>query len=216
LHSRLEFVRTQGWISSATFSDLDEYDDHPQTLYVIARNPNEPDVARAGLRLTRVSSFDVALSMKMLRSAPDMQRQGLAAGRSRGLLGARDGTSPVYDLTRLVISPSLCSNSPGSWMESLLDMIAMALFATDTLRNDTPWIFLTVPAIRKLVVSLGVQQAVLAEGRVTPVDPSDAHLMAVWPSRFEELGIGPTSREFPRQARNRVLETMGRITAIRG
>lgn len=162
----------------------DPYDLTPDTLQLALRvGQNGEAKILSSLRLTKVPSFNAALSLSMVKQQNAMHDEALTAAEAYGL-DATAARGNLYDLTRLVSNIDQ-TDDIGKVLGSFMELFGAA---AGTLRNNTPakfdqedikWMFVVTDTIKSVLEAQGVEMTRLTDGYVSEKDEQRS-----WKSHF--------------------------------
>lgn len=178
---RTAYGKLHHWPLDATGVDIDAYDHDPSTFYFLALESSllTKRHLNAGLRLTQISNFDDSLSLSMWGHAVDKQRVTKELVRHKQDVvmlknAAKNGN--LWDLTRLVTAMSVETERTARTKRvtyvALLLMLGAAMKHTGP---DAVWIFTTNRETKRFLDRLGIQYALLAQGRIGYSDAGESY-----------------------------------------
>jgi len=194
---RSAYGKLHHWPLDKSGVDIDPYDKHPRTHYFLAvekQGFNRKHLS-AGLRLTQITDFNDCLSLAMWDDAVDKQKMLRNLIRHKQDVAILKKAAPkghVWDLTRLVSAMSLhaerSAKTKRATYVALLLMLGAAMRHTG---RDAFWVFTTNRETKRFLDRLGIQYALLAEGRIGYSDAGESYLgWTSAPAAYEQLKHG--------------------------
>jgi hypothetical protein len=194
---RTAYGRMQHWPLDDTGVDIDVYDHNPKTHYFLAleRGRFGKEHLNAGLRLTQVESFDGSLSLSMWGHAVDKRHITAELIRHKQdvvMLKKAASKGNLWDLTRLVTAMSLQAERPPKTKR--VTYVALLLMLGAAMKYTGPnalWIFTCNRETKRFLERLGIQYAMLAQGRIGYSDTGESYLgWTSAPAAYEQLKNG--------------------------
>lgn len=194
---RTAYGKMHHWPLDETGVDIDAYDADPHSIYILAieKRGFGRKHLNAGLRLTRVYDFSDTLSLAMWNDAADKQkmiRDLIKHKQDVAILKKAARKGNVWDMTRLVTAMSLQAERTPKTKRATYAALLLSLGAAMRYTGpDAFWVFTTNRETKRFLDKLGIQYALLAEGRIGYSDAGDSYLgWTSAPAAYEQLKNG--------------------------
>ena len=194
---RTAYGRLHHWPVGEDGVDIDIYDHDPHTIYFLATETHSFNRKHlsAGLRLTRVYDFTDTLSLAMWDQAVDKQKMArdlVLHKQDVAILKKAAKKGNLWDLTRLVTAMSLLAErSPKTKRATYAALLLLLGAAMEHTGPDAFWLFTTNRETKRFLDKLGIQYALLADGRIGYSDAGDSYLgWTSAPAAYEQLKSG--------------------------
>jgi|GEM_PF-5855362 len=194
---RTTYGKMHHWPVGEDGVDIDTYDHDPHTIYFLATERSSFGRVHlsAGLRLTKAYDFADTLSLAMWNEAVDRQKMTRDLVKHKqdvAILKKAAKKGNLYDLTRLVTAMSLLAErSPKTKRATYAALLLMLGAAMKHTGPDAFWLFTTNRETKRFLDKLGIQYALLADGRIGYSDAGDSYLgWTSAPAAYEQLKSG--------------------------
>lgn len=204
LRLRARFVKEMGWFDEIR-DDTDIYDIDPATIH-LAVQPEGSENLAASMRLTKVGSVEGSLSWSMLNT--EMSQAASESVDEDGQstlakLNASAANGNLWDLTRLV-SPMDGSVSGRNVLAGLIQMVGAGIKETciegyDADKEDTYWFFNTTAQMKQALDAFGIQNTVIAKGKISPEDTSESYFCVAKPLAAYDFVMNNSGYDFTRK-----------------
>lgn len=194
---RTAYGKLHHWPVGEGGVDIDAYDHDSHSFYFLATETSGFGRRQlsAGLRLTQVYDFADTLSLAMWDHAVDKQkvtRDLVKHKQDVAILKKAAKKGDLWDLTRLVtamsLQPERSAKTKRTTYVALLLLLGAAMKHTGP---DAFWLFTTNRETRRFLDKLGIQYALLADGRIGYSDAGDSYLgWTSAPAAYEQLKSG--------------------------
>lgn len=194
---RTTYGKMHHWPLDESGVDIDVYDIDPHTVYFLAvqKSGFGRKQLSAGLRLTRVYDFNETLSLAMWDQAVDKRKMThdlIKHKQDVAILKKAAKKGNLWDMTRLVTAMSLqAERSPKTKRATYVALLLSLGAAMKHTGPDAFWLFTTNRETKRFLDKLGIQYALLADGRIDYSDAGESYLgWTSAPAAYEQLKNG--------------------------
>jgi hypothetical protein len=194
---RTAYGKLHHWPLDATGVDIDTYDLGAPSIYFLAveKRGFGRKQLNAGLRLTQVRDFNTTLSLAMWTQAVDKRKMAADLIRHKqdiAILKKAAKKGNLWDMTRLVSAMALqAERSPQTKRATYVALLLLLGAAMKHTGPDAFWLFTTNRETKRFLDRLGIQYALLAEGRIGYSDAGESYLgWTSAPAAYEQLKHG--------------------------